>query len=126
MEFISSQESAAFRIYRSLFLAEESVTGSGSGALMALERAGLSGAANSLTMEEIAALQRDYPSDDTASTISLDQDDPSVPVWTLAAAIDMDPIFGFAEPIIVSSSVPETYSDVPNPFSKFGKERKGP
>ena len=42
-----------------MLLAEEPVTGSGSGALMALERAGLSGAANYLTMEEIAALQRD-------------------------------------------------------------------
>ena len=46
---------------------------------MALERAGLSGAANSLTLEEIAALQRDYPSDDTASTVSIDQEESSVP-----------------------------------------------
>ena len=76
MEFISSQESTASRIHGSLFLAEESDTGSGSRALMALERAGLSDAANSLTLEEIAALQRDYPSDDTVSTVSLDQEIP--------------------------------------------------
>ena len=83
---------------------------------MALERAGLSGAAHSLTLEEIAALQRDYPSDDTASTVSLDQDDLSVPVRTLAAAIGMDPIFGHAEPIDVSSSVPEHPADSLDPF----------
>ena len=80
---------------------------------MALERAGLSGAANYLTLEEIAALQRDYPSDDTASTVSLDQEESSVPVWTQATAIDMDPIFGFAEPIIVSNSVTKPNLDVP-------------
>ena len=83
---------------------------------MALERAGLSGAANSFNLEEIAALQREYPSDDTASTVSLNQDDLSVPVWTPAAAIGMDPIFGHGEPIDVSSSVPEPPADSLDPF----------
>ena len=60
-ELISSEESPASRIPGSLFLAEESDTGLGSRALMALERAGLSGAVDSLTLEEIAALRERLP-----------------------------------------------------------------
>ena len=82
-------------------------SGLGPRAQMALERAGLSGATNSLTLEEIVALQRDYSSDDAASTVSIDQDDSSVPEWTPATAIATDPIFGFAELIIVLEAIPK-------------------
>ena len=91
---------------------------------MALERAGLSGATDSLTSEEIATLQRDYPSDDTASTVSIDQEESSVPTWTPAAAIAEDPIFGFADPIIVSNAVSEPNLDVPNPIDNLVRREK--
>ena len=64
--FNSSQESAASGFSRPLFSAVDPYSGLGPGAQMALERAGLSGAANSLSLEEIAALQEDYSSDDAA------------------------------------------------------------
>ena len=124
MKFISYQESAASTISGLLFLAEDPDNGLGSRALMALERAGLSGAADSLTLEEIAALQRDYPSDDTASTVSIDQEESSVPTWTPAAAIASDPIYGFADPIIVSDAVSEPNSDIPDPIDNLVRREK--
>ena len=56
---ISLQKSAASRVSGLLFSAVDPHSGSGPRAQMALERAGLSGAANSLTLEEKGALQRD-------------------------------------------------------------------
>ena len=91
---------------------------------MALERAGLSGAANSLTLEEIVALQRDYSSDDAASTVSIDQEESSSPKWTPAAAIATDPIFGFADPIIVSEAIPDHNQDIPNPIDRLVQREK--
>ena len=55
-------------------------------------RARLGGAADSLTLEEIAALQRNYPSDDTASMVSIVEGESSAPSWVPAAAIAKDPI----------------------------------
>ena len=69
---ISLQESAAPGFTRPLLSAVGPYNGSDPRAHNAIMRAGLGGAADSLTLDEIAALERDYSSDGTASTVSLD------------------------------------------------------
>ena len=62
----------------------------------------MGGAANSLTQEEIEALRRNYSSDDAVSTVSIDLEEVTSPSRVPAAAPTSDPIFGFADPIVVS------------------------
>ena len=47
-----------------------------------------------------------------------------VPEWTPASAMSTDPIFGFAEPIVVSADVPDTIPDVPNPIDRLIQREK--
>ena len=47
-----------------------------------------------------------------------------VPEWTPATAIATDPIFGFAEPIVVSPDVPTTVPDVTNPVDRLIQREK--
>ena len=119
------QELAAPGVNKPLFIsAVESLSGIGPRALMALDRADLSGAANPLTLGEIAALQEDYSSDSDASTILLERDVSPVPEWSPAAVMSSDPIFGFAEPIVVSPDVPTTVPDVTNPVDRLIQREK--
>ena len=71
-----------------------------------LERAGLGGAADDLTPEEIDALRENYSSDDAASTVSIDLEEATSP-YDVPATATADPIFGFHDPIVVSQMVPE-------------------
>merc|ERR1712243_61776 len=74
-------------------------------------RALLSSTSSSPTLEEIAAMQEDYYSDSDASTVLLEEGPrsprgPPVPQWCPTTAKAVDPIFGHAEPIIVSEADP--------------------
>ena len=91
---------------------------------MALDRADLSGAANPLTLGEIAALQEDYSSDSDASTVLLERDVSTVPEWSPASVLSSDPIYGYAEPIVVSPDKPTTVLEMTNPIDwLIGREK---
>ena len=64
-------------------------------------RSGLGDAADSLTLDEIAALRRNYSSDEAASTVSLNLEEISSPTWVLASATTLDPIFGLLSPLLL-------------------------
>ena len=104
---ISLQESAAPGLRSQLLSAVEPVSGSDPRAKNLIIRSGLGDAADSLTLDEIAALRRDYSSDVAASTVSLNLEETSSPTWVLASAITLDPVFGFADHIRVSEVVPD-------------------
>ena len=84
----------------------------------AINRSGLGGAANSLTLEEIEALRRNYSSDDVASTVSIDLEEVISQSGVPATATTTDPIFGFADPIVVSQVVPNSNQEIANPFDR--------
>ena len=81
-------------------------------------------AADSLTLDEITALQRDYSSYDAASTVSINLEETSSPSWVPAAAITLDPVFGFAEPITVSEDIPDQNLDIANPVDRLVQREK--
>ena len=89
----------------------------------------MSGASSSPTLEEIAALQEDYYSDSDASTVLLEEGPRSprgspVPQWSPATAAAVDPIFGHAEPIIVSEVDPRAGYDMTNPLDRIIRREK--
>ena len=89
----------------------------------------MSGASSSLTLGDIAALQEDYYSDSDASTVLLEEsprspDGPPVPEWSPATATAVDPIFGHAEPIIVSEVDPCAGHDMTNPLDRIIRREK--
>ena len=90
----------------------------------------MSGASSSPTLEEIAALQEEYSSDSDASTVLLEEgprspEGPPVPQWSPTTAAAVDPIFGHAEPIIVSEVDPRTGHDLSNPLDRIIRRERG-
>ena len=102
---ISLQESAAQQT--PLLSTVGPYIGSDLGAQNSIMWSGLGDVADSLTLEEIAALRRDYSSDRAASTVNLNLEETSSPTWVPASATALDPFFGFAESITVSEVVPD-------------------
>ena len=89
----------------------------------------MSGASSSPTLEEIAALQEEYSSDSDASTVLLEEGSrsprgPPVPQWSPTTTAAIDPIFGRAEPIIVSEVDPHAGHDMSNPLDRIIKREK--
>ena len=75
------------------------------------------------------ALQEDYDSDSDASTVLLEESPrsprgPPVPEWSPATATAVDPIFGHAEPIIVSEVDPCAGFDMTNPLDQIIRREK--
>ena len=64
-------------------------------------RSGLGDLANSLTLDEITALRRDYSSDRTASTVNQNLEETSSPTWVPAFATTLDPVFGLLSPLLL-------------------------
>ena len=91
-----------------------------------------SGASHSLTLEENAALQDGFDSDSDASTVLLEEGprsprEPPVPDWSPDTFSAIDPIFGNAEPIVVSQADPRAGFDMSNPVDQIirrERERK--
>ena len=84
----------------------------------------MSSASSSPTLEEIAALQGGYSSNSDASTVLLEEgprspEGPPVPQWSPTTAKAVDPIFGHAEPIIVSEVDPCAGHDMTNPLDQI-------
>ena len=99
-------------------------SGSDAGAHNSIMRSGLGAAADSLTLDEITALQRDYSSYDAASTASIDLEETSSPSWVPATAITLDPVFGFAKPIAVSEVIPHQNLDIANYLDRLVQREK--
>ena len=96
---------------------------------MLRSRALLSSASGSPTLDELAALQGGYSSDSDASTVLLDEGPrspagPPVPQWSPTTATALDPIFGHAEPIIVSEVDPRAGHDMSNPIDRIIRREK--
>ena len=89
-----------------------------------LIRSGLGDAANSLTLDEIAALRRNYSSDGAASTVSLDLEQASFPTMIPASAPTSDTVFRFADPVPVSEVEPDHHLDIPNPVDRLVQREK--
>ena len=87
-------------------------------------RAHLSGASNPLTLGEIAALQEDYSSDSDASTVLLERNVSPVPEWSPVSVSSVDPLYGHAEPIVVSADEPNTVLDMTNPIDRIIRREK--
>ena len=98
--------------------------GSDSGAQNSIMRSGLADAADSLILDEITALRRDYSSDEVASTVSLDMEETSSPTVVLASALTTDCVFGFADPITVSEVEPDQNQDIPNSIDRLVHREK--
>ena len=81
-------------------------------------------AANSLTLDEIAALRRNYSSDGAASTVSLDLEQASSPTMIPASAPTSDTVFRFADPVPVSGVDPDHHLDLPNPIDRLVQREK--
>ena len=121
---ISLHESTAPGLQRLLLSAVGPHIGSDPGAQNSIMQFGLGAAADSLTLDEITALQRDYSSDDAASTVSINLEETSSPSWVPATAITLDPVFGFAEPITVSEDIPDQNLDIANPVDRLVQREK--
>ena len=81
------------------------------------------------TLEEIAALQGGYSSDSDASTVIIEEGPrsptgPPVPRRFPTTAAAIDPIFGRAEPIIVSEVDPRAGHDMSNPLDRIIRREK--
>ena len=103
------------------------VSGSDLGTQNWLIRSSLGDAANSLTLDEIAALRRKCSSDGAASTVSLDLEQASSLTMILASAPTSDTVFRFADPVPVSGVDPDRHLDIPNPIDRlvqWEKDRK--
>ena len=82
-----------------------------------------------LSIEEVAVLQEDIDSDSDASTVLLEESprsprEPPIPEWSPATATAVDPIFGHAEPIIVSQVDPRAGFDMTNPLDRMIRREK--
>ena len=85
----------------------------------------MSGASNPLTLGEIVALQEDYFSNSDASSVLIEERPVSpVPEWSPVTATPVDPIFGHAEPIVVSADEPNTAFDMTNPIDWIIRREK--
>ena len=100
------------------------VSGSDLGTQNWLIWSGLGDAANSLTLDEIAALRRNYSSDEAASTVSLDLEQASSPTVIPASALTPDTVFRFADPVLVSEVEPDHHQDIPNPVDRLVQREK--
>ena len=85
-----------------------------------------SGAAHPLTIEEVAALQKDWNSDSDASTVLIEEFSPRSPEWPPpvperppALSATMDPLFGYAEPIRLSEVDSNEGPNVNNPMDQI-------
>ena len=90
----------------------------------------MSGTSSSPTLEEIAALQEEYSSNSDASTVLLEEGPrsprgPPVPQWSPTTTAAIDPIFGCAEPIIVSEVDPRAGHDMSNPLDRIIRRERG-